>query len=53
MAYCLSLIFLLASTFFQQPAKMSANELPSEWIGDWVGTLMIPTAKTPQEVPME
>lgn len=51
MTFCLSLVFLFVAAF-QSPSSQP-NQLPSEWLGDWAGTLIIPTAKTPQEVPME
>ncbi len=52
MTFCLSLILWFSFSIFQNPTS-KPNELPPEWIGDWAGTLMIPTAKTPQEVRME
>ena len=61
MTFCLSLILLLAPFFSIPPlayargtdTQMQPNQLPAEWLGDWAGTLVIPNAKTPQEVPME
>ena len=52
MTFCLSFILLITSICFQNPTPQP-NELPAEWFGDWAGTLVIPTAKTRQEVPME
>ena len=53
MTFCLSFILLVTSAFFQTPTIAQPNELPSEWFGDWTGTLVIPSPKARQEVPME
>jgi hypothetical protein len=53
MTFCLTFILLIISAFFQSPKTAQPNELPPEWFGDWSGTLIIPSAKVRQEVPME
>lgn len=53
MTFLFSLVFLLTTAFWQNPAPPQTNQLPPEWLGNWAGTLVIPSPKARQEVPME